>query len=249
MITEDPGRAENPEPDAMHRLVARHLRKLGLTAEAPPSLAQWNLFLGRVSAAYADSDQQRYLIERSTRIASQEMSELHRQLREQAETDILTGLANRRSIVSKLTDRLAAHESADQTGLLFIDLDEFKQINDTLGHSVGDQVLVIAANRLRSVLQGSKAAGRLSGDEFVVIAPGECMAKASETAAEIVDAFTSPIIIAGQILRISASIGIAVAEGPGNLTGDLLRAADTAMYQSKRARGRRHTQAELSQRL
>ena len=236
MPPELPPVIEAPHRDEMHRLVARHLRKLGLTSDSPPSLDQWHQFLRRVGAAYNDADQQRYLIERSTRIASEEMIELHRQLREQAETDILTGLANRRCVVSLLTDRLASHRNADQTALLFIDLDEFKRINDSLGHSVGDQVLVIAADRLRSVVHGQKSAGRLSGDEFVVIAPDECMAQASETAAEIETAFKSPVIVAGQIVRISASIGIAVAEGPGTLAGDLLRTADTSMYQSKRAR-------------
>ena len=245
-MTFDVPRQQEAAPDEMHRLVARHLRKLGLSTDTPPSLEQWHQFLRRVSAAYADSDQQRYLIERSTRIASAEMNELHRQLREQADTDILTGLANRRCVVTTLTERLASQQTDDQTALLFIDLDEFKQINDTLGHSVGDQVLVVAANRLRSVIRGANSAGRLSGDEFVVIAPATSLAEANQTAVEIAEAFMAPIVVAGQILRISASIGVAIAEGPGTTTGDLLRAADTAMYKSKRARGRRHSDTDVS---
>jgi diguanylate cyclase (GGDEF)-like protein len=246
-VSIDPGSSTSKlDDDVLHRLVVRHVRKLGLHTDTSPDVHQWQEFLQRVSAAYSEADQQRYLIERSTRIAAEEMQQLHAEMRRRAETDLLTGLANRGSVVAILEERLAAHSVNDRTTLLFIDLDEFKQINDTLGHGAGDHVLTIAADRLRRVARDPSVAGRLSGDEFVVVAPGQDLRQGQSTASCILDSLREPIAVAGQTLRLSASIGLATAEGPGRATSELLREADSQMYAHKRSRRRRSTDVPRS---
>ena len=219
----------------LHRHVERQLRKLGLRADEPPTIEEWQGFLGRVSAAYADTDQQRYLVERSMRISSEEMAQLHERLRHQMHTDTLTGLANRRAVTTLLADRLAAQHDDERTSLLFIDLDEFKLINDSFGHRAGDQVLTVVAERLRSLVSDGQTPGRLAGDEFVVVAPNTPLAEAFDLAQRIAAKVCAPMNVEGRVLTIGASIGVAIAGGERCNIGDLMRRADVAMYEAKRS--------------
>jgi diguanylate cyclase (GGDEF)-like protein len=148
--------------------------------------------------------------------------------------DALTGLPNRR-----LMYQLVGHALDDgELSLLFIDLDGFKQINDTLGHGAGDEALVIVAERIDRVLRPSDRAGRLGGDEFVVLCPGLVDATvARSVAARIVDAISAPLALRDGMAEISACIGVARA-GVGDTPASLIAAADVAMYRAKRsARG------------
>jgi diguanylate cyclase (GGDEF)-like protein len=160
---------------------------------------------------------------------------------EEALHDALTGLASRKLFLEKLETRLAkAAEEGARTALLYVDLDRFKTINDTLGHAAGDQVLMFTADRLRSHLRQDDVPARLGGDEFAVLLPDVTgPEEATAVAAAIVDALAVPMSVAQRRLVVNASIGIALSEPGGRDAALLLHRADLAMYQAKRnGRGR-----------
>ncbi|MPZ44749.1 MAG: diguanylate cyclase [Betaproteobacteria bacterium] len=154
--------------------------------------------------------------------------------------DPLTGLANRAAFVERLEQTLAlAQRHHRQVALLFIDLDGFKPVNDTLGHGAGDAVLKEIAARLRSSLRAGDVVGRMGGDEFVVLVEesGE-PERPAKVARKLLDAVARPVpLAAGQECRVTASIGISRYPEDGEDAGALLRSADEAMYRSK-AEGR-----------
>jgi diguanylate cyclase (GGDEF)-like protein len=153
-------------------------------------------------------------------------------------SDPLTGVLNRRGFERDAASRLS--ESADDaTGaLLFIDLNEFKQINDSCGHQIGDQLLVIAAERLRKSLRACDIIGRPGGDEFVALVP-DVDAKVAETLANrLARSLEQYYLIGSEKLNCAASIGLALYPEHANTLTGLLRAADQAMYRAKaRSRG------------
>ncbi|MDM8545071.1 two-component system response regulator [Candidatus Venteria ishoeyi] len=155
----------------------------------------------------------------------------------QALYDGLTGLPNRSLAMDRLRYAILQEQREyTKTGLLFIDLDNFKTINDTLGHDAGDQVLVDAAKRLRQCIRKGDTVARLGGDEFVIILPRLKQVNDSIPVAEqILRSFTQPMPIAGMDYVISTSIGIAISPDDSNDYKQLLVNADTAMYQSKNA--------------
>ena len=150
----------------------------------------------------------------------------------QAFHDSLTGLASRGLFLDRLGEQL---DGPDPTALLYLDLDGFKAINDTLGHAVGDTLLATTAQRLQSQLRGDDLAARIGGDEFAILlhrvgAPDDAV----RVAERILRALDQPLVVAGQRLQINASIGIVLSPpGPPDPT-ELLRRADLAMYQAKR---------------
>ncbi len=154
--------------------------------------------------------------------------------------DDLTGLTNRFGLLQAL-DRLLAAEAGDrELAVLFIDLDAFKDVNDTHGHAVGDQVLRLAAGRLREIAGEPMLAARKGGDEFVVVIPDAGTADAAGALAQrIVAAFAEPFELAEGRATCGASVGIALCPQHGRDSQELLRCADIALYESKRAgRGR-----------
>lgn len=152
-----------------------------------------------------------------------------------AHHDALTGLGNRLLFHKQLNDVIVHRQrSGGDLAVLFIDLDGFKMINDTLGHGTGDSVLKNFASRLRNALRESDKVGRLGGDEFAVIQfgakqPTEAMALATR----LIELIGTPFSIDNQSMVIGASIGIAVANGDYQNSAQLLRAADLAMYRAK----------------
>ena len=349
-----------------HPLLQRQLRRLGLSAEQPPAdAAAWAELLTRVGRAYAEAEQDRYLLERSQDLSSREMAELHTELRasqarlasllslssdwvwEQDTTgrltwvslhgsddhgelpaalvgcrpmielpaiddsdrqqysartamhepfrnvgcivtlpsgdacyvrisgqpvfeagefrgyrgvgtdittatvaeqkvlhlarfDSLTGVANRNLFMLRLEHKIeqARSRHGAQPALLFIDLDRFKMVNDTLGHEAGDDLLKEMARRLSELVRGEDVVARLGGDEFVVLIDG-CIEPAvlSKLASRMISRIGESLLLAGRTVQISASIGIAVYPADGNDASALLKSADTAMYQAK-ARGK-----------
>jgi len=153
----------------------------------------------------------------------------------QARHDDLTGLPNRLLFKERLSSEISfAQREGRIMALLFVDLDRFKSINDTLGHSAGDELLKEAAQRLRGCSRESDTVARLGGDEFAIILPAIPGILSATTVAEhILQTFLQPFVIAGQESYISASIGIAISPADGNDSEDLLRKADTAMYRAK----------------
>lgn len=152
-----------------------------------------------------------------------------------AEHDELTGIYNRRAFIKKIDNAIARDlRSDDQAALLFIDLNKFKHINDTLGHSVGDEVIVIIAQRLRNHLRSTDIVGRLGGDEFVVWL--DLIAEPIDIDQKITQLLTvikMPMNISTHQLEVGASIGISVLPKHGTTSRELISAADTAMYRAK----------------
>jgi len=161
--------------------------------------------------------------------------EAEQALARMAHYDALTGLANRTLFHDRLGQAIArAHRSERTVALLFLDLDRFKEINDSLGHEAGDRVLQEAAARLRHNLREGDSIARLGGDEFTVILEdihGEAEVRA--IAQKLMRAFAEPIAANGQDLFVTLSIGIALYPRDGDDAENLLRHADTAMYQAK----------------
>jgi diguanylate cyclase (GGDEF)-like protein len=160
-------------------------------------------------------------------------------LRQLATFDGLTGLHNRHGLHEALADLLARGR---RPAVLFIDLDQFKQVNDTLGHDAGDDLLRQVATRLQREAPGDALLARPGGDEFVVVLPERGLAAVAECIAlaeRLCAAMALPFALRGQTLAVGASIGIALAALHGRSREDLLRQADIAMYQAKRnGRGR-----------
>lgn len=150
-----------------------------------------------------------------------------------ATSDPLTGVLNRRGFERKASRRLT--ESADDaTGaLLFIDLNDFKQINDKYGHEIGDQLLTIASERLRKSLRSCDIIGRPGGDEFVALVPDVDADVADKLAKRLTSALEEPYLIGREKLQCAASIGLALYPKNANTLTGLLREADQAMYRAK----------------
>ena len=163
-------------------------------------------------------------------------------LAHQALHDPLTGLPNRTLFVDRLTRALGASaREGEPVAVLFLDLDDFKSINDSLGHAAGDRVLVALGQRLRACLRPGDTVARLGGDEFAVLIE-ESARDAQRVAQRISDALRKPLDLEGRDVRVFASVGVATSSDvPGNddLPEDLLRAADAAMYRAKKNRARR----------
>lgn len=157
------------------------------------------------------------------------------QLLRQANYDILTGLPNRMLAMDRLKLALAqARRENSMVGVMFLDLDNFKHINDTLGHDAGDNLLIEAARRISSCLRGTSTVARLGGDEFLVILPGLAGPESSTQVAErILANFTPAYILNGQEIFVTTSIGIAIFPTDSDNSGTLLQHADAAMYQAK----------------
>lgn len=160
-------------------------------------------------------------------------------IRDLAEHDALTTLPNRNQLHQRLTQALAI-SVGDQAGiaLMFLDLDHFKNINDTLGHDVGDELLKQVAQRLRSNLDARDTVSRQGGDEFIVLlqqATGP--AQVAQIAQRLIEVVSSPFLVGRHELQVGVSIGISTYPGDGVDIGSLLKNADTAMYQAKAAGG------------
>ena len=160
-------------------------------------------------------------------------------IRRQAYHDPLTGLPNRALLRDRLDQVLAISErSGELAALLFLDLDHFKQVNDTWGHVVGDRLLETVAARLTGCLRAEDTVARLGGDEFVVLLPSlQAAGGAAEVAQKIVMTLGAPMRIAGMEnheLSVTASVGISIFPSDGCDADSLMKKADAAMYQAKK---------------
>ena len=164
-----------------------------------------------------------------------------REIRTLAYRDTLTNLPNRLSLHELLSLELAhARRNRGSLAVLFVDLDDFKQVNDTYGHAAGDELLRATAARLRSSLRETDTVARLGGDEFAVVLPGaQDVQDVEHVVAKLFAALGEPVMFEGHALRAKASIGMALYPEDGTAADALLRRADQAMYRAKEAGGGR----------
>ncbi len=153
----------------------------------------------------------------------------------QAHFDVLTNLPNRFLSLDRLSHMLSeAVRNNESAALLFIDLDDFKKVNDSLGHEMGDKLLIEAAARLKSEVREGDTVGRLGGDEFIVLLGGlQNPTNAQLTAENLLGRFRDAFRVDGRELMMTATVGIAVYPGDGDSASELLRSADAAMYHAK----------------
>ena len=158
-------------------------------------------------------------------------------IRHQATHDLLTDLPNRALFHDRLGHAIRAARRRDgRVGLLFLDLDRFKQVNDTLGHAAGDALLREVAQRLAGAVRASDTAARVGGDEFAVVLSELAAASDAElVAGKILQAMAPPMYFDGRELAITLSIGIAVFPADGGDADALVRSADEAMFEAKHA--------------
>ena len=170
-----------------------------------------------------------------------DLSEQHaarEKLEQMASTDLLTGLPNRRHLENALQSRIEeVQQTGDKFGLFFLDLDMFKEVNDTLGHSWGDELLQAVSQRLHECLDSKGLITRFGGDEFVVVSDTLNDTGAGELAGKLTDCFQDAFELSGENVRITLSVGISLYPKDGDNAGDLLKNADLAMYDAK-AKGR-----------
>ncbi len=171
------------------------------------------------------------------RQSREELLVLNDKLHHQANHDMLTGLPNRRLCIDRLKQALAhARRFGGKVGMLFIDLDGFKGINDRFGHQAGDQVLKLMAGRIRETLREVDSAARLGGDEFGVVLTGLTHVEdAEQVARKIVERIEKAFTLGGRPWTLSASIGVAVFPVHGQTPDQLISRADKAMYQIKKS--------------
>jgi diguanylate cyclase (GGDEF)-like protein len=188
----------------------------------------------------------RYMQQRSRELArlveqrTHELTQLQHQLEELAYSDALTSLPNRRMFGDWCRQMIATTERQDGGfALLLIDLDHFKQVNDTLGHDAGDALLVETARRLRNIARKADVVARLGGDEFAILLSDTAVPSAVDIACHrIQEAFDRPILYEGREMRTSPSIGVALFPMDGTTQDQLYKSADLALYEAKRS-GRR----------
>ena len=184
--------------------------------------------MAEVAATQASLVIQRLTLEAAVRMRKEELERI-------ASVDTLTGLPNRAAFFDALRmtlSRAARHKTA--VALLYLDLDGFKDVNDSLGHDVGDQVLRELAGRLRGAVRSSDAVARLGGDEFtVIIGDLDDASEAGHVAGKLLDAVDEPFLVGPAVVRLTSSIGIALYPSDADEAGDLLRHADAAMYRAK----------------
>jgi len=223
-------------------------QRLLAMASRLPLLAQrrFHEFRARSQQAPLLFEDELDVLNQSAQQLSVELEQLHQQIEQNtreleniAMYDLLTGLPNRNMLLFQLKKYLAALEKhPSRLAVLFLDLDEFKLVNDTQGHAAGDQLLIEAAARLRASVGAGDLAARFGGDEFVLVLTDiKSEAEPQRIALEVLQALQQPVELNGQLFYITGSIGIAITSDPQSLPEDLIRQADIAMYNAKELGG------------
>ncbi len=233
------GFASHVHPDDLPvvRTAAEHGEPREFTFRARNRFDEWRHLEAVVTDLRADRHVRGVVV--NARDVTERVS-LEEELTRQAFHDSLTGLANRALFRDRLDHALARSErSAESVSLLLADLDGFKQVNDTLGHGAGDEMLQHVARRFQEAVRPTDTVARLGGDEFCVLMEGADQSPAVLVAKRLLETLDGPIRVAGRELQIGASIGITVHPGGPGRSEDLMRQADVAMYAAKEAgRGR-----------
>ena len=219
----------------LHRILAGQLSRLELDRELSPSAPAWRELLDVLSTTYAAADDERDTLRRLIDVSLGEMRGLREVLSQQVMLDTLTGLPNRAALIQHLDQSLSTSARVGRgLAILYVDLDGFKQVNDSLGYAVGDELLVLAGQRIGVCLRQGDFVARLGGDEFVVVCQnGSESAGAPAIATRIGSQLGAPFPIGEHLAVVSASIGLAKTADSTATAEDLLRQADLAMYHAK----------------
>ncbi len=240
----------------MHRLLERQLKKIGYNGG---SLSQEQLkrFIEAVDQTYRDDESDRKLLEHTLEISSKEMQQLYKDLEERSRSrlaeseakykflaihDNLTGIANRRYLEDELEALI--NNQKKQTikfALLFLDLDYFKHINDTLGHDIGDRLLQEVAKRISPQLKSNDIFARIGGDEFVIVLMDIKKSNVKNVVDRVYQLTHQDWIVDEYDLNVTASIGVAIYPDDGENIVELMKSADIAMYKSKELGRDRYT--------
>ena len=231
------------------------LQSLGLTDVVAVPLVAGSTFLGVATASWEADQAPSHLygdaLARLRGVGDQASTALQNArlletVRHQALHDALTGLPNRVLYLDRLERALLGSARKSQVGVLYCDLDRFKEVNDTHGHAAGDELLRQVAARLLNAVRPGDTVSRLSGDEFAMILPGLAGREdADSVVSRVVEAFAEPFRVEGHEVRIATSVGVAMHTGVERAAEQLLREADAALYRHKQGAGRRATDGRL----
>ncbi|MBK5223472.1 MAG: sensor domain-containing diguanylate cyclase [Acidimicrobiia bacterium] len=258
----DPGiQVLSPDMPSMSEVIESMIPQLVRVDQLPPSsrelmdsnqlveaallpIVSRGRLIGMATAGYVEllgADVRESVLERIAGMTSQasiafENARLVEIMRHQALHDELTGLPNRSLIEDRVMHALARRErTGESVALLFLDLDNFKSVNDTMGHRAGDELLREVAARLQARLRAADTCGRFGGDEFVVVADLDGGGSCAEVAERVIGIFSDPFTLGDRSLRVTASVGVVCAP-PGDVTFDeLVTRSDAAMYRAKNA--------------
>ncbi len=188
--------------------------------------------LASVSRVHDEDGKVSHYIAIVTDISAHKANEAH--IHRLAHFDALTGLPNRSLLADRVGQALSRVErNAESLALIFMDIDRFKNVNDSLGHRIGDELLIQVAGRLRHVLRDEDTVSRLGGDEFILVLPSTRAEGAAHVAEKVLKALSAPYHIEHHELNVTASLGIALYPGDGNNYDALSMCADAAMYRAK----------------
>lgn len=229
----------------MDRLLRRQLKHLlanDTLNETVLNSSEFCEFLQAVDQSYKFHRKELTILERTIELNSEELNTANLKLVKQnkaitklATVDTLTGLSNRHVCYERVTQALKqALEVNTQFSLLFIDLDRFKTINDTLGHHIGDQLLKQVAQRLVGNIRADDTASRIGGDEFtVILTKAENSTVVTQLANKLLKELANPYLIEGREINITASIGVGLYPADADSVEDIFKNSDTAMYHVK----------------
>src|SRR5690606_32433367 len=227
----------NPEPDGFRDEQSWNstLVQNGWAGEVLSSRKDGTDFWSAVTVSAVENDHRHITHYIVSAIDITELKEATRKMQQLALFDSLTGLANRRLFIDRLNQAIAdSVRNRHMLALLFLDLDQFKRINDTLGHDAGDQLLLIVADRLRSCVRSTDTVARLGGDEVTVLLTDLKDAQAASQIAQLIlKALKQPIKLDKHEVIVSTSIGITLAPTDSTSSETLMKNADLALYRAK----------------
>jgi len=232
----------------MHKLLEKQLKKLAFKdGEFPKeNLAK---FIKFVNVSYCENDEERAFLEHTLEISSQEMKELYEELKQKSQTalakseqrykelatrDSLTGILNRFAFQEELKRIISNSKRTNaKFALLFLDLDHFKEVNDTYGHDYGDKLLQEVANRVLPNIRIEDVFARIGGDEFVLILTNIKNDTLKKLVEKAIVLFRKPWVVENIKLNVTTSMGVAIFPDNADTEMKLMKKADTAMYKSK----------------
>jgi len=232
----------------MHKLLQKQLKKLAFKDGKFPE-KNLEKFIEFVNASYYESDQERDFLEQTLETSSQEMKELYEELKQKSQTtlakseqryrelatrDSLTGILNKFAFQEEL-NRIISNSKRTNTkfALLFLDLDHFKEVNDTYGHDIGDKLLQEVTNRVLANIRTEDVFARIGGDEFVLIFTNIKNDTLEKLVKKAIILFRKPWIIGNIKLNVTTSIGVTLFPDNADNEIELMKKADIAMYKSK----------------